>query len=159
MARVKKRIDPVSEKQLIIFDLLQAAEQEQNSPKPAGSLALDTQFREALSDTLKNCQLSRYQVAARMSELTGTEITKSMLDSWTAESKENHRFPAIFLPEFYEATQDIRPWKTLSNSVKLHVMKPPDALRSEVAGIDEQIRKLQREKKKRQAYLAEIERR
>jgi hypothetical protein len=40
--------------------------------------------------------LSRYQVAAKMSELLDVDITKTMLDSWTAESKEQHRFPALF---------------------------------------------------------------
>ena len=43
---------------------------------------------------------SRYDLAARMSELTGEEITKAMIDSWTAESKDRHRFPLEYTPAF-----------------------------------------------------------
>ena len=63
-----------------------------------GSLNIDKQLRSLLSALLKKNPLSRYEVAARMSELTGNEITKHQLDSWTAESREGWRFPLEFMP-------------------------------------------------------------
>lgn len=51
---------------------------------------------------------SRHDLAARMSELTGEEITKSMLDSWTAESKDRHRFPYEYAPAFEIALDNDR---------------------------------------------------
>jgi hypothetical protein len=90
MAKMKQRIDI---NQASLFDLLKNYQEENHASRPAGSFDIDRQFRELISQALKNCPLSRWQVAARMSELTGHEITKAMLDSWTAESKEAHRFP------------------------------------------------------------------
>ena len=91
MAKMKKSIDTNQ----LSFETLKFLQEREAVSKPAGSMDIDRFFRESISESLKNCPLSRYQVAARMSELTGQEISKAMLDSWTAESKEGHRFPAM----------------------------------------------------------------
>lgn len=156
MANRKKRID--NPNQLTIFDVIQNIQEEERQSRPAGSFDIDNQFREAISAALKACPLSRYQVAAGMSDLVGYEITKSMLDSWTAESKENHRFPAIFLPAFCEATGQTEPLRTLGRVVGVFVMPGPEALRAEIQRIEEEITKKKREKKKRVIFLREIER-
>ena len=41
-----------------------------------------------------------------MSDLVGREVSKTMLDAYTSESKEGHRLPAELLPAFCEATGD-----------------------------------------------------
>ena len=92
-----------------------------------------------------------------MSELTETDITKTMLDSWTAESKEGHRFPAIFLPAFCEATGCSEPLKLLGKLVGVFVMPGPEALRAEIQRIEEDINKKQNEKRKRLIFLKEME--
>ena len=93
MTKKKKRLDI---NQSSLFEIIQELQNNKPATKPGGSFNIDHQFRGAISEALKRCPLSRYQVVARMSELTDTDITKTMLDSWTAESKEQHRFPAIF---------------------------------------------------------------
>lgn len=71
-------------------------------PVPAsrlpGDLAMGVQVRHMISELLKNSTLTRYEVAARMSELTGDDISKNSLDSWTAESRVAWRFPLEYLP-------------------------------------------------------------
>jgi hypothetical protein len=124
--------------------------------KAAGSFDIDRQFRESISGALKQCPLSRWQVAARMSELVGCEISKSMLDSWTAESKEMHRFPAIFLPAFCEAAGSSEPLKIMGRLVGVFVLPGPEALRAEIRRIDEDIQRKQAEKKKRVIFLKEM---
>ena len=62
------------------------------SPIP-GALDIGTQFRHLLSEQMKVSPLSRHQIAARMSELLGHDVTKHQLDSWTAESRDGWRFP------------------------------------------------------------------
>lgn len=70
-----------------------------------GALAVGNALRHLLSDLLKDSPLSRFEIAARMSELTGQEITKHQLDSWTAESREGWRFPLEYLPALEVALQ------------------------------------------------------
>jgi len=154
MAKVKKYLDS---NQLSLFETLKFLQEREAVSKSAGSMDIDRFFREAISESLKNCPLSRYQVAARMSELTGQEITKAMLDSWTAESKEGHRFPAIFLPAFCEAVGCSEPLKILGRLVGVFVLPGPEALRAEIRRLEEEIGKKQQEKKKRLIFLKEME--
>lgn len=69
----------------------------ERAPQP-GALDIGLQFRHVLSEQIKLSPLSRHQIAARMSELLGYEVTKHQLDSWTAESRDGWRFPLEYLP-------------------------------------------------------------
>lgn len=62
-----------------------------------GSLNYDAELRGVLTQMLQGVQMSRHEVAARISDLTGDDVTKFMLDSWAAESREGHRFPLKYL--------------------------------------------------------------
>jgi hypothetical protein len=154
MVKCKQRIDI---NQASLFDILKNYQEESQTSRPAGSFDIDRQFRAAISEALKHCPLSRWQVAARMSELIGSEITKSMLDSWTAESKEAHRFPAIFLPAFCEAVGCSEPLKMMGRLVGVFILPGPEALRAEIQRIEEDINKKQTEKRKRLVFLKEME--
>ncbi|MDX9820645.1 MAG: hypothetical protein RBT20_01825 [Syntrophales bacterium] len=151
-----KRKQIIDTSQSSLFDLIQ----EQNSaPSPhPGSMDIDKAFREGISAALKACPLSRYQVAARMSELVGQDVTKTMIDSWTAESKEQHRFPAVFLPAFCEVVGCSEPLKMLGRLVGVFVLPGPEVLRAEIRRIEEEILRKQGEKKKRLMFLKEMER-
>lgn len=130
-----------------------------------GTLDIDTELRSAISHDLKRAvnpctgsELSRYQVAARMSELVGQEITKSMLDNWTAEAHEKHRFPAQFLPAFVIATGgQRRAFEVLSRKAGLFALPGPEALRAEIQRLDEEEKRIKVEKQKRKIFLKEIE--
>ena len=139
--------------QMGLFDKLR---QQQYSITSAGSLDIDGQFRELISESIRKCPYSRYTIAARMSERAGHEITKTMIDSWSAESKENHRFPAIFIPAFCEAvSRDVL--TLLCEKAGTFNMKGPEALRAEIREIDEQVALHKKEKTKRVAFLKEME--
>ncbi len=97
MAKARKPASTTQEKILPLIDLIESARPTEPGP---GAYDISAELRARVSQALKECPESRYHVAARMSELTGTEISKSMLDAWTAESKEGHRFPAEYLPAF-----------------------------------------------------------
>lgn len=74
------------------------------APLP-GALDVGLQVRHLISDLLKDCPRNRFEIAARMSELLGHDITKHQLDSWTAESREGWRFPLEYLPAFEVACE------------------------------------------------------
>jgi len=150
-----KRVGKIDINQLSIFEAIQ--ENSASSDPAPGSYDIDKSFREAISSALKACRPNRYQVAARMSELVGQDITKTMLDSWTAESKEQHRFPAIFLPAFCEATGQTYPLAMLGQSARVFVMQGPDALRADIRRDEETIRVIRRRIKKKTAVLSVME--
>lgn len=144
-------------RQITLFDLIRTLQDDSPEAKPAGCMDIDRQFRELISDMLRRCPRSRYQVAARMSELVGQEITKSMLDSYTAESKVQNRFPAVFVPAFCEAVGGNDPVKLLGKPIGSFVLPGPDALRAEIQRIDEEITKKQADRRRRMTFLKEME--
>ncbi len=81
------------------------------SPLP-GALDVGLAVRHLLSDLLKASPRNRFEIAARMSELLGHEVSKHQLDAWTAESREGWRFPLEYLPAFEVAveTHQITTW-------------------------------------------------
>lgn len=68
-------------------------------PTPA-SLDTGKEIRHLLSAALKQTTKTRYDVCARMSELIGTEISVSMLNAWSAESRGAWRFPLEYAAAF-----------------------------------------------------------
>ncbi|MEJ5227222.1 hypothetical protein [Thermodesulfovibrio sp.] len=150
--------------QLSIFDWVQKIQQTQTNTLPHGSLDIDSEFRAAVSEDLKHAvdpttgrELSRYEVAARMSELIGQEITASMLYNYTAEAHEKHRFPCQFLPAFVIATGgQRRAIEVISKHCNLYLLPGPEALRAEIQRLDEEIKKLEEEKQKRIIFLKEV---
>lgn len=115
-------------------------------------------LRVAICAAMKGCPLSRWEVAGRMSHLLGCEISKYMLDAWTAESKDGHRFPAEYLPALCEVTGDRGPLKVLAETAGLFALPGPDALRSEIRRLEEEAKRINQERRKRELFLKEMER-
>jgi len=92
-----------------------------------------------------------------MGELLNQDISKYMLDTWTAESKEYHRFPAEFLPAFCEAVGSFEPLGILAEKAGVFILPGRDALRAEIGKLEEEIKRLQKERQKRQLFLQEVE--
>lgn len=100
-----------------------------------------------ITDAMKRDVIrSRHDLAARMSELTGKEVTKSMIDAWTAESKEPWRFPFEYAPAF-EAALDSNSLQHLFGRKRgCRVLVGDEALLAEIGqlAVDEQFIKERR---------------
>jgi len=124
---MKQRHDPLT---MDLFEVPIA-----RAPLP-GALAIGPALRHLLSDLLKASPLQRFEIAALMSELTGQEITKHQLDSWTADSREGWRFPLEYLPAFEVAlsTHSITAWLADLRGCKVLVGK--EALDAEIGKLE-----------------------
>jgi len=126
--------------QLSLLNLLQDLRPKTNK---FASFNIDLQLREAISEAIRRCQSSRFQIAARMSELLGLEISKSMIDSWTAESREGvNRFPACYLPAFCDAVGSLEPLRIMVDLLGAYVIEGEEAILTEIGRIDDQKKKL-----------------
>lgn len=150
-----------------LFEWIQKVQElsKQTSFPPRGSLNIDSELRAAISEDLRHAkdqtgrELSRYEVAAKMSDFSGEEITASRLYNWTAESHENHSFPCKFLPAFIHAIGgQRRAIEVLSRHSGLFVLPGTEALRADIQRLDEEIKTKKDEKNKKIIYLKEIER-
>lgn len=120
-------------------------------PVPAsrlpGDLAMGVQVRHQISELLKQSHLSRYEIAARMSELTGEEISKHSLDSWTAESRAGWRFPLEYLPAFEVALDSHTMTQWLGTVRGCKVLVGREAIDAEMGKIKKQQLELARREK------------
>lgn len=51
------------------------------------------QVSELVAEMLKATDLDRYEVAARMSRLSGDDVSKAMLDAWSSPARTDHNLP------------------------------------------------------------------
>lgn len=107
------------------------------APAPtSGSLDYSVELAHVLSEALKQSPKSRYEIAARMSELVGHEITKTMLDSWTAESKPAWRFPFEYAAAFEAASESTCLQQLLGRKRGSRILEGDEALLVELGRLD-----------------------
>jgi hypothetical protein len=87
-----------------------------------GSYDCDTALRLLIATVLKSHRKSRAQIADEMTALLGVRVTDQMLNCYTAESKEKHRFPAAFLPALCKATADTRLIAALADKIGMRLI-------------------------------------
>ena len=160
MARRKKYAPPPG--QIPLFDVIEEIQEkieakEGNTEMIPGSMNISVQLRNELSEGLKISMMSRHQVAARMSELAGVEITKSQLDSWTAESKEYHRFPAEYLPAFCMVTGYKKPLMMMARLVQCYLLESREALLAQLGKINQTKKDLARQEKTVMDLISKME--
>lgn len=51
------------------------------------------QISELVGEILKGTELDRYEIAARMSRLSGDDVSKNMLDAWASPARSDHNLP------------------------------------------------------------------
>ena len=152
-----KRKTKIDIRQMSLFDVIKECSARAPEQAKEGELDIANTLRLALVEAIKQCPLSRHQIAGEMSHLLGVEVTKSTIDTWTAESKERHRIPAEYLPAFCRATGNREPIRLLAERGDMFAMPGPEALRAEIQRLNEEESKARAEKRKRMKFLEEME--
>lgn len=155
MSKRKRKID---KRQMSLFDVLRHVAVDEPEHPEEGALNISNALRLSLIKAIRQCPLKRFQIAGEMSHLLGHEVSKTTIDSWTAESKERNRIPAEYLPAFCRVTGDREPIRILAEHGDMFAMPGPEALRAEIQKFDEAERKARAEKLKRKRFLEEMER-
>lgn len=154
---MKKRIGKGQSNQLSLFEIIRRLSKEaKTETTKAGAFNIDVRLRHLISDAIKNSPLSRDLIAGKMSELLGVEISKSQLDSWSAESKENHRFPFAYSAAFCEATANIEILLLVVEMTGCYLLKGEDALLTELGRIEKQKEEIAKKEKLIRQTLAEL---
>jgi hypothetical protein len=139
--------------QLNLFEVLEAL-REARTTSFGGSLNIQQQIKNIISEALKGCPLSRWQVAAQMSELAGIDITKGMLDAWSAESREYHRFPLEFVPAFCRVTGNYELLRFVCESAGCYMAEGEEVILAEFGRLDRKEAEIGEERKKLHALWA-----
>jgi hypothetical protein len=85
-----------------------------------GSHDLHVALKHAAAKDVKQCPLSRGEIADRISMLVGARITVAQIDAILAESHKN-RMPAEWVPAWVQVTGSTRILELLCASANLHL--------------------------------------
>lgn len=143
--------------QLSLLDLIQRAQELNDSPTTQGSANIERELRIAIGAAIKECPLSVHQIAGEMSHLLAETITAEMIYSWTAESKTHHQAWGSRLPALCIVTGCRRPMEIMARAAGMFCLPGPDALRAEIQRFTEAERLARAERRKREVFLSEIE--
>lgn len=111
-------------------------------PQPAAPAPASMDFRatvaQLLAQMFAESGLDRWEIAARASRLAGKEISKYMLDSYTAESRDACNAPAWSIPVFETVCNStlVSNWLASLRGGRLFVGR--DALTAELGRIEGQ---------------------
>lgn len=94
--------------------------------REANSVNDDALVRQTISGAIKGCRLSRVEIAEEMSDLLGVRVTEKMLNSYSGESKQNHRWPAAWDRAFSRVTGDDTLLTCRVLAAGLHVFTPQE---------------------------------
>lgn len=102
----------------------------------AGALCCRVEVAHVMAEALR--EHDRYEVAAQMSKLLGTDITKNMLDAYCSESREEHHpsFERAIAFDMATGTHALANLMARKLGAKLAVGK--DALNSELGKLERQ---------------------
>ncbi len=108
-------------------DLFQAAE------RLDASLNLDLAVRKGISAAVKQAPKSQAQIADDLTRLTGRRVTTHMLYTFSAESREEHRFPAAWLAAFCVATRNLGILQTIAEYAGCKLITAEEAMLIDLA--------------------------
>lgn len=109
----------------------------------SGGLDIALDVRTSLTDTLSAATLQgsdRHEVAARISRLSNHEMSKHMLDRYTAPSADGWRFPLEALPALVQATGDYRLLELVAEACGCKVYRGEEAMLAEIGALTMQER-------------------
>ena len=135
MSNNRKKINIPEQRSL--FETLQ----DPASPMP-GDFDNDSRIRTALSEAIKKSGKDRYEIAMIMSRLLGTDVTKTMIDSWTAPSRDAWQVPANKIAAFCEATGNSDVIRIVLEPLKKRMAFPGEDRLSELGRIELEIKRL-----------------
>lgn len=107
-----------------------------------GSLDISLGFRQGLSRAISACGMNRYHIAAEISRLTQSNISKDMLDKYTS-SDLSYGLRAEIIPAFCHVTGTLDPVRQLVDPLGADVVNPEDRDLLELARLLEEQKKIE----------------
>lgn len=121
-----------------------SAQQRLFDTKAEGALDVSMAFRDVLSRSLSKVPDSRWQIAARISELANRNISKDMLDKYCSANPD-YALRAEDLPAVIHVTGSIEPAQVLLLPVGFEIVGPEDAKLVRLAKLEAKKRELDAE--------------
>ena len=130
-------------------------------PTPAAPLPAGMDFRAQVSalvgQVLREADGDRHEIAARMSRLTGLDVSKYMLDAYASEGRETFNLPAYLIPALETActTHVLSTWLAGVRGGRLLIGR--ETLNAELGKLESQREQLARMIRELKKVMGELE--
>ncbi len=104
-------------------------------------------MKQAMARAIRECQYDRPTIAARMSLYLGVNVSKSMLDTWTAESKRAHDITIPRFAAFVHATAAPWLWDEAAAMQGVTMLVGKEAILAEIGMLEREKKRVARELK------------
>ena len=159
MSKRRRKMDNAPTQLSLLEYLSQVQTAKRQSRHNEGSADITNPLQRAMKNAARASGKSSFQIAGELSHLLGREVSKTTYDAWLAESKPQNRPPADVMPAFCIVTGSTDPLDVINEAAGVFGLPGPDALRAEIQKYAEQERRARSEKRKRELFLNEIEKR
>lgn len=125
------------------------------APELPGTMDFRTQVAHLVSEMLRATPGDRYEIAARMSRLTGKDVSKNMLDAYASDAREDHNLPFYLLPALEAVCEShvLTAWLADVRGGRLLIGR--DALNAELGRLERQRDEATRRIKQLKAVMGE----
>ena len=98
----------------------------EETPAP-GSLNDECLVRSIITETIRTCAKSREQIAEDISLLVGAKVTVRMLNAYTSEAAQQHRWPTQYTRAFCYVTENWTLLRCIVERSGFHMITPQEA--------------------------------
>ena len=116
----------------------------------AGKLRAKEAVKEAITESIRGCGLSRDVIADEMSRLTGESISIHAINNWTAPGKTDRSMPLEYAPALAIVTGDAGALRVVAEAAGYVLLEPGDVPLYELGKITAEDR--ERAKRKRELW-------
>jgi hypothetical protein len=100
-------------------------------------------LKRAMAQAIRECAFDRPTIAARMAQYLGLpSISKTMLDAYTAESKDSHDISLVRFKGFVHATGAVWLWDLIVSEDGLLLLEGDEARLAEIARLQQEQREI-----------------
>lgn len=97
------------------------------------ALDFNARLAAAMSRAIRECAMDRHEIAARMGEVLGTDVSKAMIDAYTSAARETHTISVVRLKAFIRATGQLWLWQVVLEGDGLTLLQGEEALLAQAA--------------------------
>lgn len=119
------------------------------TPRELGSaLDFNAKLAQAMSRALDEARESgrdRHEVASRMSEILGQDVSKNMVDAYTSQARETHTISAVRFKAFVRATGCLWLWGVYLDGEGLTLLMGEEALHAQASLAEKRAKALMEE--------------
>jgi hypothetical protein len=78
------------------------------APERVRAVSLAARIAHGVSETLRDCELSREEIVAEMGAFLGVDVSINMLNAYASEAREDHQISLLRLVALVNVTRDAR---------------------------------------------------